>query len=201
MLMNYRIAYQADATVNWCPALGTVLANDEVKDGISVRGGHAVEQRKMKQWLLRVTAYAPRLLDGLDHLEWSDSLKEMQRNWIGRSEGAEIAFKIKGFNDQFLIFTTRPDTLWGVTFMVLAPESEWVEKLTTPKYKDEIDAYLKEVKKRNERERIADTTKTGRFTGAYAIHPFSGTYDAAKCMLSSMRSLVRRLRSPRALRR
>jgi leucyl-tRNA synthetase len=174
MLMNYRIAYQANATVNWCPALGTVLANDEVKDGVSLRGGHAVEQRKMKQWLLRVIAYAHRLLAGLDKLEWSDSLKEMQRNWIGRSDGAEIAFKIKGSKEQFLIFTTRPDTLWGVTFMVLAPESEWVEKLTTSEHKAEVDAYLKEVKKRNERERIADTTKTGRFTGAYAIHPFSG---------------------------
>jgi len=129
MLMNYRIAYQADATVNWCPALGTVLANDEVKDGISVRGGYAVEQRKMKQWLLRVTAYAPRLLDGLNKLEWSDSLKEMQRNWIGRSEGAEIAFKIKGMKEQFLIFTTRPDTLWGVTFMVLAPEVNGLKTL------------------------------------------------------------------------
>jgi leucyl-tRNA synthetase len=174
MLMNYRIAYQADATVNWCPDLGTVLANDEVKDGISVRGGHIVEQRKMKQWLLRVTAYAPRLLDGLDTLEWSDSLKEMQRNWIGRSEGAEIAFRIKGINEQFMIFTTRPDTLWGVTFMVLAPESDWVEKLTTPQYKNEVDSYLKEAKKRNERERMTDTSKTGRFTGTYAIHPFSG---------------------------
>jgi leucyl-tRNA synthetase len=174
ILMNYRIAYQADATVNWCPALGTVLANDEVKDGLSVRGGHPVEQRKMKQWLLRVTAYAQRLLDGLDKVDWSDSLKEMQRNWIGRSEGAEIAFHIKGVQEQFIIFTTRPDTLWGVTFMVLAPESEWVNKLTTAAQKETVNSYVTEVKKRNERERIADTKKTGVFTGAYAIHPFSG---------------------------
>ncbi len=174
LLMNYRIAYQADATVNWCPALGTVLANDEVRDGVSIRGGHPVEQRKMKQWLLRVTAYALRLLEGLDLLDWSDSLKEMQRNWIGRSEGAEIAFRIKDYNEPLVIFTTRPDTLWGVTFMVLAPESEWVEKITTPAQKAEVDAYVTEVKKRNERERMADTRKTGRFTGAYVIHPFTG---------------------------
>jgi leucyl-tRNA synthetase len=174
ILMHYRIAYQADAVVNWCPTLGTVLANDEVKDGVSVRGGHTVEQRKMKQWLLRVTAYAQRLLDGLDQVDWSESLKEMQRNWIGRSEGAEITFHIKEKKEAFIIFTTRPDTLWGVTFMVLAPESEWVNKLTTPAQKAAVDAYVTEVKKRNERERMADTKKTGVFTGAYAIHPFSG---------------------------
>ncbi len=173
MLMNYRIAYLSDAMVNWCPALGTVLANDEVKDGFSVRGGHPVEQKKMKQWLLRVSAYAQRLLDGLDTIDWTDSLKEMQRNWIGRSEGAEIYFPVKGTEEPLIVFTTRPDTLWGVTFMVLAPESEWVWKVTTPENRKLVEAYLEEVKRRNERERMADTRKTGVFTGGYVIHPFT----------------------------
>jgi len=174
ILMGYRIAYLSDAIVNWCPALGTVLANDEVKEGLSVRGGYPVEQRKMKQWLLRVSAYAQRLLDGLDTIDWTDSLKEMQRYWIGRSEGADITFHIKGSDESFVIFTTRPDTLWGVTFMVLAPESELVDKVTTPDKKAEVTRYVDEVKKRNERERMADTKKTGVFTGSYAIHPFTG---------------------------
>lgn len=178
ILLGYRIAYLADAQVNWCPALGTVLANDEVKDGVSVRGGHPVEQRKMKQWQLRISAYAQRLLDGLDTIDWSDSLKEVQRNWIGRSEGAEIFFtlaqKANTGEEGFVVFTTRPDTIFGVTFMVLAPESEWVEKLVTAEQRDEVEKYLFEAKKRNERERMADTRSvTGVFSGAYAINPFT----------------------------
>jgi leucyl-tRNA synthetase len=175
ILLNYRIAYLADALVNWCPKLGTVLANDEVKDGVSVRGGHPVEQRKMRQWQLRISAYAQRLLDGLETVDWTDSLKEIQRNWVGRSEGAEVLFSIKDTDYQFEIFTTRPDTIFGVTFMVLAPESEWVEKITTATQKAAVDAYLLDAKKRNERERMADTkTVTGVFTGSYAINPFTG---------------------------
>lgn len=175
ILLNYRIAYLADTVVNWCPALGTVLANDEVKDGLSERGGHPVEQRKMRQWSLRISAYAQRLLEGLDTVEWSDSLKEIQRNWIGRSEGAKMFFDIKEHSEKLEIFTTRPDTIFGVTFMVLAPESEWVDKLTTAQQKNEVESYVEHAKKRNERERMADTKNvTGVFTGTYAVHPFTG---------------------------
>jgi leucyl-tRNA synthetase len=174
ILLDYRLAYRAETLVNWCPALGTVLANDEVKEGVSIRGGHPVEQKKMQQWLLRVSAYAERLLNGLENLEWSDSLKEIQRNWIGRSEGADVLFGIKDFEEKMQIFTTRPDTLFGVTFMVLAPESELVDKLVTQEQKAEVDEYLNYTKTRSERERQAETRKiTGVFTGAYAIHPFT----------------------------
>lgn len=174
-LQNYRLAFRADTLVNWCPGLGTVLANDEVKDGLSVRGGFPVEQKQMKQWQLRVTAYAQRMLDGLDQLEWSDSLKEIQRNWIGRSEGAQLFFGLKGTDEKLEVFTTRPDTIFGVTFMVLAPEHELVEQLTTPEYKEAVESYLAETKKRSERERMADTKRvSGQFTGAYAINPFNG---------------------------
>ena len=172
-LMNYRIAYLADTKVNWCPALGTVLANDEVSEGLSVRGGYPVEQRVMRQWCLRVSAYAGRLLEGLDRLDWTDSLKETQRNWIGRSEGAEMQFAIKGKDLQFTIFTTRADTVFGVTFMVLAPESEYVQKVVTPEQREEVDAYLARCKNRTERERIADRRVTGVFTGSYAINPLT----------------------------
>ncbi len=175
ILQNYRLAYRADTMVNWCPQLGTVLANDEVKDGLSVRGGFPVEQKRMKQWSLRVTAYAQRMLDGLDKLEWSDSLKEIQRNWIGRSEGAQVFFDVKDSDRKLEIFTTRPDTIFGVTFMVIAPEHEWVEELTTSENKDAVEAYIAETKKRSERERIAETRRvTGVATGSYAINPFTG---------------------------
>ena len=172
-LMNYRIAYLADTKVNWCPQLGTVLANDEVSEGLSVRGGFPVEQRVMRQWCLRVSAYAGRLLEGLDRLDWTDSLKETQRNWIGRSEGAEMQFALKGQDLQFTIFTTRADTVFGVTFMVLAPESEYVSKVVTPEQQAEVDAYLARCKNRTERERIADRRVTGVFTGSYAINPLT----------------------------
>lgn len=173
ILMNYRIAYLGDTMVNWCPQLGTVLANDEVSEGLSIRGGYPVEQRKMRQWCLRVSAYAQRLLDGLDQIAWSDSLKETQRNWIGRSEGAVIHFKtLQGVI--FDIFTTRADTLFGVTFMVLAPESELTEQLTTDEQRDAVAAYIATTKKKTERERIADKSVTGVFSGSYAIHPFTG---------------------------
>jgi leucyl-tRNA synthetase len=172
ILMNYRIAYLADTMVNWCPTLGTVLANDEVSEGVSVRGGYPVEQRKMRQWSLRVSAYAQRLLDGLDTVDWTDSLKETQRNWIGRSEGAEIYFD-QG-ERSILVFTTRADTLFGVTFMVLAPESEYVSQVVTPEQKAEVDTYLDAVKRRTERERIADRKVTGVFTGSYAVNPVNG---------------------------
>jgi len=172
-LMNYRIAYLADTKVNWCPALGTVLANDEVSEGLSVRGGYPVEQRVMRQWCLRVSAYAGRLLEGLDRLDWTDSLKETQRNWIGRSEGAEMQFAIKGQDLQFTIFTTRADTVFGVTFMVLAPESEYVQKVVTDEQREEVEAYLQRCKNRTERERIADRKVTGVFTGSYAINPLT----------------------------
>ena len=177
ILMNYRIAYQGETAVNWCPKLGTVLANDEVKEGLSVRGGYPVEQKKMTQWQLRVSAYAERLLKGLDTLEWTDSLKEMQRNWIGKSEGTEMIFNTICGDRQMpiTIFTTRADTVFGVTFMVLAPESELVEKLTTPGQKAKVDEYLQYVKKKTERERIAETrTVTGVFSGSYAINPLTG---------------------------
>jgi len=174
ILLNYRIAYLADARVNWCPELGTVLANDEVKEGISVRGGHPVIQKVMKQWSLRVSAYAPRLLQGLDKVDWSDSLKEMQRNWIGRSEGAEIWFEVEKSDTKILVFTTRPDTLFGSTFMVLAPESELVSQVTTEEYIEDVEYYIEETKKRTERERLTDVKSvSGQFTGAYAKHPFT----------------------------
>ena len=172
-LMNYRIAYLADTKVNWCPQLGCVLANDEVSEGLSVRGGYPVEQRVMRQWNLRVSAYAPRLLQGLDTVDWTDSLKETQRNWIGRSEGAEMRFAIKSQDEPFTIFTTRADTVYGVTFMVLAPESEYVARVTTEEQKAEVEAYLQMVKNRTERERIADRRVTGVFTGSYAINPLT----------------------------
>ncbi len=174
VLMNYRIAYQGETMVNWCAGLGTVLANDEVVEGVSVRGGFPVEQKKMRQWCLRVSAYAQRLLDGLDKIDWSDSIKETQRNWIGRSEGTEMQFHVKDSDIEFTIFTTRADTIFGVTFMVLAPESELVEKLTTAEQKKEVDAYVAAVKKRTERERIADRKVTGVFSGSYAINPLTG---------------------------
>lgn len=175
ILLNYRIAYLADLKVNWCPALGTVLANDEVSEGVSVRGGHPVEQRVMRQWSLRVSAYAQRLLDGLEKVDWTDSLKETQKNWIGRSEGAELVFNVKGQDVSFEVFTTRADTIYGVTFMVLAPESELVAKLTTDDQKSAVDEYISATKKRTERERIADRRVTGVFSGSYAINPLSGT--------------------------
>ena len=175
ILQNYRLAFRADTMVNWCPQLGTVLANDEVKDGLSVRGGFPVEQKRMKQWLLRVTAYAQRMLDGLERLEWSDSLKEIQRNWIGRSEGAQVFFDIKDSERKLEVFTTRPDTIFGVTFMVIAPEHEYVSELTTPEQKTAVEEYIAQAKKRSERERIAETKRvSGVATGSYAINPFTG---------------------------
>ena len=175
ILLNYRLAYLANTMVNWCPQLGTVLANDEIKEGLSVRGGHPVEQKRMRQWSLRVSAYAKRLLEDMEKLEWTDSLKEIQRNWIGRSEGAEMDFKVKNSDIAMTVFTTRPDTIFGVSFMVLAPESELVDQLTTPEYKEKIEAYIAATKKRTERERMADVkTVSGEFTGSYAIHPFLG---------------------------
>jgi len=173
LLMNYRIAYLGDSMVNWCPALGTVLANDEVSEGVSLRGGHPVEQKVMNQWCLRISAYAQRLLDGLDSIDWTDSLKDTQRYWIGRSEGAELNFKVKDSDLDFTVFTTRADTIFGVTFMVLAPESELVAQLTTPSQKAEVQNYIQNTKKRTERERIADRRVTGVFSGAYAINPFT----------------------------
>ena len=173
-LMNYRIAYMGETMVNWCAGLGTVLANDEVVDGVSVRGGYPVVQKKMKQWCLRVSAYAQRLLDGLDTIDWTDSLKETQRNWIGRSEGTEMEFSVKDSDKKFTIFTTRADTIFGVTFMVLAPESELVAELTTDEQHDAVAEYIEYVKKRTERERISDRKVTGVFSGSYAVNPFTG---------------------------
>ena len=180
VLMNYRIAYLAETMVNWCPALGTVLANDEVINGVSERGGYPVEQKKMRQWCLRVSAYAQRLLDGLENIDWTDSLKETQRNWIGRSEGTEVVFKVAPNKQggetalhEFTIFTTRADTMFGETFMVLAPESELVQQLTTPEQQAEVEKYLDYVKKRTERDRISDKKVTGVFSGSYAINPFT----------------------------
>ena len=174
ILMNYRIAYLGNTMVNWCPALGTVLANDEVSEGVSVRGGHPVEQRLMRQWCLRVSAYAQRLLEGLDNINWTESLKETQRNWIGRSEGAEMQFKVDNSDVEFTIFTTRADTVFGVTFMVLAPESEYVSKVVTAEQREAVDAYLDSIKSRTERERMMDRSVTGVFTGSYAINPLNG---------------------------
>lgn len=182
ILMNYRLAYRGETMVNWCPALGTVLANDEVVNGVSERGGYPVEQKIMRQWCLRVSAYAQRLLDGLDTIDWTDSLKETQRNWIGRSEGTEVRFQVKDSDVEFTIFTTRADTMFGVTFMVLAPESELVAQVTTPEQKEEVEKYLDRTKKRTERERIADRQVTGVFSGAYAINPFTG--DAVPIWIS-----------------
>ena len=173
-LMNYRIAYLGNTMVNWCPKLGTVLANDEVSEGVSVRGGYPVEQKLMYQWCLRVSAYAPRLLDDLEKLQWSDSIKETQRNWIGRSEGAEMQFRIDGTDVEMTIFTTRADTVFGVTFMVLAPESKYVDMITTPEQREAVEAYRQEVKRKTERERLMDKKVSGVFSGAYAINPLSG---------------------------
>ena len=175
VLMNYRLAYNSFATVNWCPALGTVLANDEVKEGRSERGNHPVERKQMRQWMLRITAYADRLLADLDELDWSDAMKAMQSNWIGRSEGARIRYAVNGHEGESIeVFTTRPDTIYGNTFMVLAPEHELVAKITTDEKREAIETYVNWAKNRTERERMADTRKTGEFTGAYAIHPFTG---------------------------
>ena len=173
-LMNYRIAYLGETMVNWCPGLGTVLANDEVVNGVSERGGYPVVQKKMQQWCLRTSAYSQRLLDGLETIQWSDSIKETQKNWIGRSEGTEMQFKVAGQDFDFTIFTTRADTIFGVTFMVLAPESELVEKLTTAEQKAAVDEYLAYVKKRTELDRMANHSVTGVFSGSYAVNPFTG---------------------------
>jgi leucyl-tRNA synthetase len=175
VLLNYRLAYRSESMVNWCPALGTVLANDEVKDGVSERGGYPVVQKKMMQWSMRITAYAQRLLDGLDTIDWSESIKESQRNWIGRSEGASIRFAIQNHEVKIEVFTTRPDTLWGVSFMTLAPEHELVSRITTPEFAEAVKAYQEMAAKRSERDRMADVKHvSGQFTGAYALHPFSG---------------------------
>jgi len=197
ILMNYRLAYLADTLVNWCPALGTVLANDEVSEGYSVRGGHPVERKSMKQWLLRITAYADRLLFGLDTIDWSESIKDIQRNWIGRSEGGSMVFEVvgkQGHNSleesasdpnlesnrvenryKIEVFTTRPDTIFGATFMVLAPEHELVQKLTTPDQQADIEKYIQRTKNRSERERMAEVKKvSGAFTGSFVVNPFTG---------------------------
>ncbi len=173
-LMNYRIAYLGETVVNWCPGLGTVLANDEVVNGVSERGGYPVVQKKMQQWCLRVSAYAQRLLDGLDTVKWSDSITETQKNWIGRSEGTEVQFAVKDSDVKLTIFTTRADTMFGVTFMVLAPESEYVEQVVTAEQKEEVEKYLDYVKKRTELERMSDRKVTGVFSGSYGINPFTG---------------------------
>ena len=173
-LMNYRIAYLGNTMVNWCPKLGTVLANDEVSEGLSIRGGYPVEQKLMYQWCLRVSAYAQRLLDGLERIDWTDSLKETQRNWIGRSEGAEMRFPIAGSDVELEIFTTRADTVFGVTFMVMAPESAYVDMITTPEQRAAVDAYIDEVKHKTERERMIEKNVSGVFTGAYAVNPLTG---------------------------
>lgn len=174
-LLKYRLTYQAETTVNWCPALGTVLSNDEVKDGFSERGGHPVVKKKMPQWSMRITAYADRLLSGLDKIDWPEPIKEMQRNWIGKSFGAEVDFEVEGSEEKIRVFTTRIDTIFGVSFMVLAPESELALKLTTNDQKKEVEAYVEAAKNRSERERMSDTKHiSGVFTGSYAIHPFSG---------------------------
>lgn len=174
ILMNYRIAYLGETMVNWCAGLGTVLANDEVVDGVSERGGYPVVQKKMRQWCLRVSAYAQRLLDGLDNVQWTESLKETQRNWIGRSEGAEVRFKVADSDIELTIFTTRADTMFGVTFMVLAPESDYVSQVTTSSQAQEVQAYVNATKKRTERERISDRRVSGVFTGSYAVNPLTG---------------------------
>lgn len=175
VLMNYRLAYLSETMVNWCPALGTVLANDEVKDGFSERGSHPVEQKKMMQWSLRISAYAQRLLDNLDHLDWPRPVKEVQRNWIGRSYGATVHFPVKDSKHGIEVFTTRPDTLYGATFMVLAPEHDLTKSLTTPEHQEEMDSYIKQAKMRSERERMAEVKEvSGVFTGSYAVNPLNG---------------------------
>ncbi len=174
VLMNYRIAFLGETMVNWCAGLGTVLANDEVVDGVSLRGGYPVEQKRMRQWCLRTSAYAQRLLDGLEQIDWSDSIKETQRNWIGRSEGTEVRIKVADSDIEFTIFTTRADTMFGVTFFVLAPESDLVDQLTTADQRAAVDEYIKYVKSRTERERMIDHTVTGVFSGAYGVNPITG---------------------------
>ncbi len=175
ILLDYRLTFLADTVVNWCPDLGTVLANDEVKDGLSERGGYPVYQKKMRQWMMRITAYADRLVTGLDSLDWSDSIKEMQRNWIGKSKGASIHFKVEGREDEIEVFTTRPDTLFGASFMVLAPEHELVSQITTDEQRKEIESYIEETSKKTERDRMSEVKNvSGAFTGAYVLHPFSG---------------------------
>ena len=174
MLMNYRIAYRGKTMVNWCAKLGTVLANDEVSEGVSIRGGYPVEQKLMSQWCLRVSAYAGRLLDDLDKIDWTDSIKETQRNWIGKSEGAEMNFRIAGSDESLLIFTTRADTIFGVTFMVLAPESIYVDTVVTPEQREAVDSYLEAVKKKTERERLIEKKVSGVFSGSYAVNPVTG---------------------------
>ena len=174
MLLNYRLAFLSDTWVNWCEGLGTVLANDEVKDGLSERGGFPVEQKLMKQWSLRITAYADRLISGLDTLDWSDSIKEIQKNWIGKSKGVSVIFKLENSENEIEVFTTRPDTIFGVNFMVLAPEHELVNIITTAKQIDEVEGYVNTAKLKSERDRQADNSVSGVFTGAYAIHPFTG---------------------------
>ncbi|PCH94657.1 MAG: leucine--tRNA ligase, partial [Bacteroidetes bacterium] len=174
LLLNYRLAYLSEAFVNWCPELGTVLANEEVKDGLSERGGFPVERRMMKQWLLRITAYSDRLLAGLDGIEWSDALKEMQKNWIGKSRGASMMFSVEESDKKIEVFTTRPDTIFGATFMVLAPEHELVEEFCVDERQEAVNAYVEQTKKRSERERMTEVKRvSGEFTGAFAIHPFS----------------------------
>ena len=174
VLMDYRIAYRGNTMVNWCPKLGTVLANDEVSEGVSVRGGYPVVQKMMSQWCLRVSAYAGRLLRDLENLDWTDSIKETQRNWIGYSEGAEMLFPIVGSNEKMLIFTTRADTIFGVTFMVLAPESEYVAKVTTAEQQAAVEAYLEEVKHKTERERMIEKKVSGVWSGSWAVNPVTG---------------------------
>ena len=173
-LMHYRLAYLGESMVNWCADLGTVLANDEVSEGVSIRGGYPVEQRKMTQWCLRVSAYGERLLSGLTDLQWTEALKETQRNWIGRSEGAELHFQLQNRKEQIAVFTTRIDTIFGVSFLVLAPEHELAEQIATPAERDKVSAYIAETRRKTERERMADRRVSGVFTGAYAVHPFTG---------------------------
>jgi leucyl-tRNA synthetase len=177
VLLNYRLAYRSESNVNWCPALGTVLANDEVKDGLSERGGHPVIQKKMMQWSMRITAFADRLLEGLEGIDWSNALKETQRNWIGKSVGAAIFFDIQDHPEQIEVFSTRPDTLFGATFVTLAPEHELVSKVTTAERSEAVAAYKEKAASRSERDRMADTkTISGCFTGAYALHPITGAH-------------------------
>ncbi|HJM16676.1 MAG TPA: class I tRNA ligase family protein, partial [Flavobacteriales bacterium] len=173
ILLKYRLAFLSDTWVNWCEGLGTVLANDEVKDGLSERGGFPVEQKLMKQWSLRITTYADRLISGLDTVDWSDSIKEIQKNWIGKSKGASVSFFVENSEDKIEVFTTRPDTIFGVNFMVLSPEHDLVEKLTTTDQKEEVENYVNKAKLKSERERQADKSVSGVFTGSYAVHPFT----------------------------
>src|SRR5690606_7550910 len=176
ILQEYRSAYLADSWVNWCPALGTVLANDEVVNGVSERGGHPVEQKLMRQWSMRISAYAERLIQGLDKVDWTESIKDQQRNWIGRSKGASVRFAVEGSDKQIEVFTTRPDTIFGVSFMVLAPEHPFVKELTTPEYREAVEAYQKQASMKSERDRQSDVKNiSGQFIGAYATHPFNGT--------------------------